>query len=229
MPEDSAPRTKYFSPASVEQHVVAADRGHDVERQTHQLEAEIERNQVGRRNQHQHAGRRQQDQHGVLEAMLLLAAEIVERHQDRDGRAGQRQQLQEAREVVDHEAAAERHQAPFRQHDERNAGRHQQHDRPDVDRLGGGFAAERTQHQQRHGADRQDDLRQGRQQRGNLGSFVHRNALPAFTAAPGRRPWRRRSPCCSCRAGSRPRPPTCRGSASGICRTAPSARPADRA
>ena len=107
-----------FQPGLGRTHVVAADRRDHVERQAHQFEAEIERDQVGRRNQHQHAGGRQQDQHRILEPLLLLAAEIVERHQDRDRRAGQRQELQEAREVVDDEAAAERDQPAVRQHDD---------------------------------------------------------------------------------------------------------------
>ena len=69
MPDDSAPRTKYFSPASVERSVVAVDRRHDVERQAHQFEAEIERDEIGGRDHHQHAERRQQDQHRVFEPL----------------------------------------------------------------------------------------------------------------------------------------------------------------
>ena len=88
-------------------HGIAVDRRDHVERQAHQFEAEIERDQIGRRDQHQHAGGRQQDQDRIFELLLLLAREIVERHQDRDGRAGQREQLEEARERIDDEAAAE--------------------------------------------------------------------------------------------------------------------------
>ena len=107
MPDDSAPRTKYFSPASVERTDVAIDRRDHIERKAHQLEAEIERDQVGRRDQHHHAGGREQDQDRIFELLLLLDREIIDRHQDRDRRAGQRQQLEEAGEAVDHEAAAE--------------------------------------------------------------------------------------------------------------------------
>ena len=74
MPDDSAPSTKYFSPASVERGVVAMERGQDVERQAHQLEAEIERDQVGGRDHHQHAERREHDQHRKFEALLPLRA-----------------------------------------------------------------------------------------------------------------------------------------------------------
>ena len=56
-------------------------RGHDVKRQAHQFEAEIERDQVGGRDQHQHAERREQDQHGIFEPLLVLALLVIERHQ----------------------------------------------------------------------------------------------------------------------------------------------------
>ena len=117
MPEDSAPSTKYFSPASVERTRIAVDRRDHVERKAHQLEAEIERDQVGRRDQHQHAGGREQDQDRIFELLLPLAAEIVERHQDRGRRADERQELEEAREAVDHEAAAEGDELLVRQPD----------------------------------------------------------------------------------------------------------------
>ena len=87
MPEDSAPRTKYLSPASVERTESRSIAATHVEREAHQLEPEIERDQVGRRDQHQHAGGREQDQDRVFELFLLLGREIVERHQDRDGRS----------------------------------------------------------------------------------------------------------------------------------------------
>ena len=52
MPDDSAPSTKYFRPASVERTESRLIAATHVERQAHQLEAEIERDQVGRRDQH---------------------------------------------------------------------------------------------------------------------------------------------------------------------------------
>ena len=51
---------------------VAVEGGDDVERERHQLEAEIKRDQVGRRDQQQHAERRQQEQRAVFELLLLL-------------------------------------------------------------------------------------------------------------------------------------------------------------
>ena len=134
MPDDSAPSTKYFSPASVERSIVAVAGGDDVERQAHQFEAEIERDQVGRRDQHQHAERREQDQHGIFEPLLALALGVIERHGDRGGRAEQRQDFQEPGEVVDDEAAAEGRQLAGRQQQQNDAGDDQQRDRGEVDR-----------------------------------------------------------------------------------------------
>ena len=74
MPDDSAPSTKYFRPASVERTLSRFERRDHVERQAHQFEPEIERDQVGGRDQHQHAERREQDQHAVFEFLLALAA-----------------------------------------------------------------------------------------------------------------------------------------------------------
>ena len=62
-----------FQPRFGRAHVVAVDRRDHVERQAHQLEAEIERDQVGRRDQHQHAGGREQDQDRIFELLLPLA------------------------------------------------------------------------------------------------------------------------------------------------------------
>ena len=55
MPDDSAPSTKYFRPASVDLALSRSDRGDDVERQRLQLEAHIERDQVVGRDHHHHA------------------------------------------------------------------------------------------------------------------------------------------------------------------------------
>ncbi len=156
---------------------IAIDRRHHVEREAHQLEPEIERDQVGCRDQHHHAGGRKQDQDRIFELLLLLGREIIERHEDRRRRAGQRQQLEEAREVVDHEAAAEGDELARGQPHDDETGDDQQHDRRCVDALGRPLAAERADHQQQHGADRQHDLRQSRQQRGKFEGLGHRLEL----------------------------------------------------
>ena len=66
---------------------------------------------------------------GYSNRFWLLALEVVERHQDRGGGADQRQELEEAGEALEHEAAAEGLQPFRRQPDDHGAGRDQQQDR----------------------------------------------------------------------------------------------------
>ncbi len=86
---------------------VAVDRGEHVERQRLQLEAEIEREHVARRDHQHHAERGKHDEDGILELVELLGLGEADRHDERDQRAAERQQLHEAREGVDDEGAAE--------------------------------------------------------------------------------------------------------------------------
>ena len=96
-----------FEPRLRGAQIVAAIGGDDVERQAHQLEAEIERDEVAGRDQHHHAERGEQDQHRELEAADLLVAHEVDRQQQRDQRADQRQRLHEAAERIVDEGAEE--------------------------------------------------------------------------------------------------------------------------
>ena len=153
--------------------LVAMACGRNIERQAHQFETEIERDQVGRRNQHQHAERRQQHQHRVLEPFLPFALGVVDRHGDCRGRAEQRQDFEKSGEVVDHETAAEAHKLAFGQQQQDHAGHDQKRDRRKVDDPHREAAAKRADHEQRHGAERQHDFRQERHERRELCS-VHR-------------------------------------------------------
>ena len=158
---------------------------HDIERQAHQFEAEIKRNEVGRRNQHQHAKRREQDQHGIFKTLLRLAPGVIDRHGNRGGRAEQRQNFQETRKFVDDEAAAESHQLTGRQHRKDHTGEREQHDRGAVDKAAGVGGPIHAHEQKRHGANAEHNLRQERDQVGKL-CGVHRvTALrPAACTAP---------------------------------------------
>ena len=124
-----------FEPRLGRAHGIAIDGGDHVEREAHQLEPEIERDQVGRRDEHHHAGGRQQDQDRIFEPLPLLGREIIGGHQDRRRRSGQRQKLEEAGEAVDDEAAAEGDELARRQPDNDGAGEDQQQDRRAVDAL----------------------------------------------------------------------------------------------
>jgi hypothetical protein len=79
-----------------------------VEREAHQLEAEIERDGVAGRDQHQHAERRQQDQDREFEPGDPLAAHKLERQDQRHQGADQRQSAHETRERVVGEGTVER-------------------------------------------------------------------------------------------------------------------------
>ena len=184
--------------------------GDDVEREAHQLEAEIERDQVVGRDHHHHAGGRQQNEDRELELLAVLGRQVVERHQDRDGRADQHQYLHEAREPVDDEAAVEGRLPPRHARDE-NAATTSSTIAPTVDDLGARSPRIGADHQQHHGADGQHDLGQRRRERRKWNG-VHRGGLIFASAAP--RPSPAASAAGSCRPVRRPTRPTCRAPAS---------------
>ena len=72
-----------------------------------QFEAQIERDEVVCRHHHEHAEGREQHEHGIFKQQKLGAAEVIERHQQRQRGADENDDLQEAREAVRHESAAE--------------------------------------------------------------------------------------------------------------------------
>jgi GTP-binding protein YchF len=157
------------------------------------IEAEIKRNQIRGGNQHAHADRRQQDQDGIFELFLPLGREIVERHDNRERRREESQDLQEAREFVDDKAATEG--CGIRQARDHEGCGDQQEDGAKIDDLGAALTVG-AEHQKRHGANREHNFRQRGRKGGQCGG-VHRPALMA--AAP--RSWPRRAPAGSSRAG----------------------------
>ena len=189
MPEDSAPSTKYLRPASVDRSVVAVDGGDDVERQRLQLEAEIERDQVVGRDHHHHAERgEQRSAPDTRSARSSRARAKLERHDDGERRADQRQHLHEAGEGVDDEGAVERWRRLRRpamttattgsQQDERRRAR-----RPTASTRS---PREDADHQQRQRADGEDQLRQDGQSAGSRSAIIASpaTASPARVAAP---------------------------------------------
>ena len=87
-------------------------------------------------------------------------APIVERHEERDGGAGQREQLQHAREGIDDEAVAEQQSTVPKRRRHEHAGHGEEENREPQNQLAALALREHAEHQQRHGADRQDQLRQ---------------------------------------------------------------------
>src|SRR5207253_4086289 len=127
---------------------------------------------------------RKQDQDRILEFLLLLGGEVIERHDDRDRRADQRQNLHEARETVDDEAAAEGDELTRRQHGDERGGDEQERDGDPVGQLRRSLAAVDAEHEQRHGAERDHYLRQDRQQGGDLRGLVHGASYPLAPPLP---------------------------------------------
>ena len=106
--------------------VVAVAGGDDVEREAHQLEPEIEHDQVAGRDQHHHAERREQHQDRKFEDPPRRIGQEFRRQDQRRGRTDQGQDLQEAGKIVDDEAAAEGRELAGRQHQLQHAGHDEQ-------------------------------------------------------------------------------------------------------
>ena len=158
---------------------IAMAGGDHVERQAHQFEAEIERDQIGGRDQHHHAERGEHDQHRIFEALLPLVLGVIERHGDGGGRAGQGQDFEEAGKIVDDEAAVEAHKLAGGKEIEDHAGGDQKRNRQPVDDAGRARVAIGAEHQQRHGAEPEHDFRQQRIERRHVRGRVHRLTSPS--------------------------------------------------
>ena len=154
--------------------VVTVRGGDDVKRKAHQLEAEIERDQIGGGNEHHHAQRRQKNEHSEFEFLLLFRGEIVERQRQRPCRANDGQQLEKASEVVDDKAAAEQFMPPGGNEQHRERHKKEDDDAGAVDGLGARLAADHAGHQQHHGAAEQYNLRQQRHECRKLKGLGHR-------------------------------------------------------
>ena len=116
---------------------------------------------------------------------------VIERHGDRRGRAEQRQDLQEPGKIVDDEAAAETRQLSGRQQQENDAGNGQQRNGGIVDHAPGPASLENAQHQQRGGADAENDFRQHRNKPGEVVG-VHRFPWCSFGVTSSTPPFARR-------------------------------------
>ena len=204
-------------------HVVAVRRRDHVEREAHQFEAEIERDQIAGRDQHPHAdASRAGSGSDIRTSAAAPGRMIVERHHDGEGRADIGQDLQEAGEVVDDEAAAE----------------HSCRSGSQATITAAAISSTIEQH-----ADERRRCARGRRRASaapwrrpparspagpascdESGDGVHRPSL----TSPARRISPRRAHAGSCRAAPSPRPPTCRAPASDRSRTGTSARSAAR-
>ncbi len=140
--------------------IVARKGGDDIERQGHQFEAEIKRDEVIRRDQQQHAERGQQDQDRIFEFIERGAAQEIRRQQDRHQRRAERQHLNEARESVVDIGAVEDDRLGFRRQQDRQYRQPQHGDGQFGHQRERALAAPSAHQNERENADGEDDLRQ---------------------------------------------------------------------
>ncbi len=140
--------------------IVARKGGDDIERQRHQFEAEIERDEIIRRDQQQHAERGQQDQDRIFEFIERGAAQKIRRQQDRHQRRAKRQHLREARESVVDVGAVEDDRLGFRRQQDRQYRQPQHGDGQLGHQRERALAAPGADQDERENADGEDDLRQ---------------------------------------------------------------------
>ena len=139
--------------------VVAVEGRDDVEREAHQLETQIERDQVAGRDQHQHPERRQHNQHRELELVDPLFAQEGDGHHERHERADERQRLHEAAEIVGHDRAVEAEdRVSLMGVADREQCEGQHRDGEAGHELGCLLAAEGADAQKRERADREDQI-----------------------------------------------------------------------
>ena len=96
--------------------VVPIAGGDHIECQRHQLEAEIEHDEIARRDQHHHAKCREQHQDRIFEDAPRRVGQEFRRQDEGCRRADQRQDFQEPGEIIDDEAAAESRELAGGQH-----------------------------------------------------------------------------------------------------------------
>ncbi len=157
-------------------------RGEHVEAQAHQFEAEIERDQVAGGYQQHHAECREHHQDRIFEPPLARRRHEVERHQNRDGGAGQRKHLHETSEQIDHETAFEDNELVARQPHHQGGNANQKKDGKRIDGTRRPVAGKGADHQQQHSAYRERDFRQQRLQREKFGGQRHAHGATAFPA-----------------------------------------------
>ena len=86
IPDAMAPSTKYFIADSAADAVVAIEGDHGVQRQRHELDADVDGEQAVGRHQHEDAEQRGERQHVVLAAHHAAAFEVLARVQQRHAR-----------------------------------------------------------------------------------------------------------------------------------------------
>ena len=147
-----------FEPGFTRARLVAVERRQHVEREALRLEADIEREQVVRRDHHQHAQRREQDEHRVLEARDPALAQIVARHGQHEGGAEQHQRLEKQGETVADEHPVKDRCRARHERDEREEGEQEKAHRESVHEGKTVLPAKTADEKERHRTDSENDL-----------------------------------------------------------------------
>lgn len=138
----------------------AREGGQHVDRQAHQLEAEIEGHEAGGGDHQHHADGGEQHQHREFEALHVGVLGVVERHHHAEADGNQDQQLGEVAVGIDGEeavvagagrAAEHQHGGEQQRADREHGGHDEAAVRPGEDAV----------HQDRHGGAGEEDLREG--------------------------------------------------------------------
>ena len=146
-------------------HVLAVNRSDHVERERHQFDAEIKRDEIAGRDHHHHAGDGKQYDDRKLEAVELVIAPERRGHDKCRSRADYDQHLEEAREGIDHDAAAEEAGGRCRLQQNSNQCRRKHDERTKFHKRRRVIALEYAEHQQRHRADDDNEFGQYRHER----------------------------------------------------------------
>ncbi len=177
MPDDKRAEDEIFEAGLGGAQIVAPIGRDHVERQAHQFEAEIERDEIIGRDQHQHAEGGNEDEDREFEPADPLLAHELDRQQKRHQRADQRKRAHEAGERVVDEGAVEgdAHRAIPGHH--QNEDEAEQADRDLVDQSRPPLAAQGAVKHEPQGSRRQHRLRQDHGKRN--GRLMHGSHSPA--------------------------------------------------
>jgi hypothetical protein len=133
--------------------------GKHIEAEILQFKAEIEPDHVVRRDHQHHADGRKQDHRRIFEAVEAGPARVAHRHDESHGRADQGQHLHQPREGIEDESAAERLATRPRPDQPDRRGR-KENDGQHVDEPGCPLSRIDADHQDDHGAGRENHLGQ---------------------------------------------------------------------
>ncbi len=166
-----------FQPRLCRTHIAPHEARQHIGGQALQLQPDIERQQVVRRDHHPHARRGEQDQHRIFRAQIVTAGarEKARGDDDRNGRGKEDQRLGKGGEQIGAIQAVKRRAARRSGAGKRDARTDQHRDRRPADRARNCGATPGGNHQQREAADRDDNLGQHHRK---LCGVIHQCAAP---------------------------------------------------